>query len=202
MIQSSGVFAPVVRVRLKRVAPVNRAGLHVVGTGVALTLCAGRNGLVWRPGSLHGGRLDIQRVLFNLHRRQLPTDVLIAKAEEYVSEGLVAQAEADGMLGVIRSERGTSGIANDAADAGDDAAPAGAPRRLSRDELQALLEKRVGQMKQGGSDDAPTDQFRVYTYIIERLQTGENPLRLMIQASAGTGKSEHAAADACLTSCH
>ena len=151
--------------------------------------------LVWRPGSLHGGRLDIQRVLYNLHRRQLPTDVLTAKADEYVSEGLVTQAEADGMLQVIRSERGTSGIANDAADAGDDAVPPGAPRRLSRSELQALLEKRVGQMKEGGSDDAPTDQFRVYSHIVERLHSGEDPLRLMIQASAGTGKSIPAAVD-------
>lgn len=145
--------------------------------------------LVWCPGSLHGGRLDIQRVLFNLHRRQLPTDVLVAKADEYVNEQLVTQAEADGMLAVIRSERGTSGIANDAADGDDDAVLVGAPRRLSRHELQALLEKRVGQMKEGGSDDAPTDQYRVYMYIIERMQLGENPIRLMVQASAGTGKS-------------
>ncbi len=94
------------------------------------------------------------------------------------------------MLAVVRSERGTDGIANDAADGGDDgAAQAGAPRRLSRDEMQALLDKRVGQMREGGTDDAPTDQFRVYAYIIERLQSGENPLRLMVQASAGTGKS-------------
>lgn len=49
-----------------------------------------QNDFVWRPGTLHGGRLDIQRVLFNLHRRRLPTDVLVAKAQDYVNGGLVS----------------------------------------------------------------------------------------------------------------
>ena len=40
--------------------------------------------LVWRAGSLHAGHLDIQRVLLNLYRRGLPTDALLAKADEYV----------------------------------------------------------------------------------------------------------------------
>ncbi len=44
-----------------------------------------------------------------------------------MNEQLVTQAEADGMLAVIRSERGTSGIANDAADGDDDAVLVGAP---------------------------------------------------------------------------
>ncbi len=92
-----------------------------------------QNDFVWRPGTLHGGRLDIQRVLFNLHRRRLPTDVLVAKAQDYVNGGLVSQTGADGMMAVIRSERGDGGVANNAADGDDDAAVlAGAPRRLSR----------------------------------------------------------------------
>ncbi len=152
---------------------------------------ARQNDLGWRPGTLHGGRLDIQQVLFNLHRRQLPTDILVAKAQDYVNEGRVSQAEADSMLAVIRSERGTSGVANDGAADGDDdgAVLAGAPRRLSRAELEALLAKRIRQMQEGGIDDAPTDQFRVYTDIIDQFERGDRPLRLTAQASAGTGKS-------------
>ena len=155
-----------------------------------------QNDFVWRPGTLHGGRLDIQRVLFNLHRRRLPTDVLVAKAQDYVNGGLVSQTGADGMMAVIRSERGDGGVANNAADGDDDAAVlAGAPRRLSRAELEALLAKRVQQMQAGGSDDAPADQFRVYTYIIGQFERGDRSLRLMVQASAGTGKSRRAAMD-------
>ncbi len=100
------------------------------------------------------------------------------------------------MMAVIRSERGDGGVANNAADGDDDAAVlAGAPRRLSRAELEALLAKRVQQMQAGGSDDAPADQFRVYTYIIGQFERGDRPLRLMVQASAGTGKSRRAAMD-------
>ena len=95
------------------------------------------------------------------------------------------------MLAVIRSERGTSGVANDGAADGDDdgAVLAGAPRRLSRAELEALLAKRIRQMQEGGTDDAPTDQFRVYTDIIDQFERGDRPLLLTPQASAGTGKS-------------
>ena len=61
--------------------------------------------------------------------------------------------------------------------------------RLSRAELEELLAKRIRQMQDGGADDAPTFQFRVYSYIIEQFERGDRPLRLMVQASAGTGKS-------------
>ena len=53
--------------------------------------------------------------------------------------------------------------------------------------MAALLEKRIEMMKQGPAEDGGvTDQFRVFSHIIEKLQ-GDEPLRLMIQASAGTG---------------
>ena len=42
--------------------------------------------LLWKAGTLHAGHLDIQRVLFNLHRRQLPMAVLDEKAIEYVAQ--------------------------------------------------------------------------------------------------------------------
>ena len=45
-------------------------------------------------------------------------------------------------------------------------------------------------MKQGGDllDAGVTDQYRVYSYIVSALEQ-RRPLRLMVQASAGTGKS-------------
>ena len=120
-------------------------------------------------------------VIFNLHRRQLPTNILEDKARDYVIEGLVTQDEVDGMLAVIRSERGESGVANDGAE-GDDDGPGqiGAPRRLTRDELHALLAERVRQMEEGGGSSA--DQFMIYTFIIEQLGRTTAPLRLMVQA--------------------
>ena len=121
-------------------------------------------------------------------------DVIEEKANDYVSGGLVIREEADGMLAVIRSERGASGIANEASGDDNDAVMVSGPRRLSRDEMQDLLDKRIEQMKQGGSDDTPTDQNRAFLYIIDKLNAGDALLRLMVQASAGTGKSSFQAA--------
>ncbi len=58
-------------------------------------------------------------------------------------------------------------------------------RRLSMAEMEKELEKREASMKAGGG--AVTDQWRVYTHIINSIRLGE-PLRLMVQASAGTGQ--------------
>ena len=57
-------------------------------------------------------------------------------------------------------------------------------RRLSMAEMAKELEKREELMKKGSSD--VSDQWRVYTHIINSLRLG-SPLRLMVQASAGTG---------------
>ena len=57
--------------------------------------------------------------------------------------------------------------------------------------MKEELAKREDMMRAGGvADDGQqeSDQWRVYQHIIGRLRSNE-PLRLMIQASAGTGKS-------------
>jgi hypothetical protein len=36
----------------------------------------------WRRNTLFGGLLDVQRTIFNLHRRTFPTDVIRSKAQE------------------------------------------------------------------------------------------------------------------------
>ena len=60
--------------------------------------------------------------------------------------------------------------------------------KLNKRQLAELLEERERQMRQGSSDGQPTDQWRVYSEIVQAFQT-ERRLRMMIQASAGTGKS-------------
>ena len=134
---------------------------------------------------MHAGHLDIQRV----HRRGLPTDALLAKADEYVEKfpDLVSAEQAKAIMDVIRAERGDVGIANDAVLGADDAEGErpGLSRRLNREEMEALLAKRIDQMKDGGTADAPTDQYRVFSYIVGQLEHGNRPLRLMVQASAG-----------------
>ena len=57
----------------------------------------------WRRTSLFGGPLDIQRVLFNLHRRMMPLDVLRSKALEYVEAELIDEPMAHAMVRVIEA---------------------------------------------------------------------------------------------------
>ena len=62
----------------------------------------------------------------------------------------------------------------------------GAPRRLSGAQLRAELAK-IEKLLQAGNGDGVSDQWRIYQYIVEKL-AADKPLRLMVQASAGTGK--------------
>ena len=50
--------------------------------------------------------------------------------------------------------------------------------------MKALLAKREAMMAEG---DGETDQIRVHRHMIGCIQRGE-PLRLMVQSSAGTGR--------------
>ena len=147
------------------------------------------SGFFWKPGTLHAGHLDIQRMLFNLHRRRIPTHILEEKAAEYVANEYMSRKDSEGILDVIRAQRGESGIINDGSldDTGD--VHPGLSRRLTREEIEAKLDSHIDMMKSGGEDGVETDQYRVFKFIIDRLDNGEKPLRLMIQASAGTGKS-------------
>ena len=54
--------------------------------------------------------------------------------------------------------------------------------------MRELLHKRERQMQDGGDPSNEADQWRVYRYIIQSIEEGRY-LRLMVQASAGTGKS-------------
>ena len=95
----------------------------------------------------------------------------------------------------IENERGGESLVNEAelADAEGEGGPAGEGDRpllakLNPRQLGELLQKRERQMQDGGPEGETTDQWRVYSEIVHRLPA-ERPLRMMVQASAGTGKS-------------
>jgi len=61
---------------------------------------------------------------------------------------------------------------------------------MSRVELQEELTKREQQMRTlNGQDNIETDQWRLYKEITAALERNTDALRLLLQASAGTGKS-------------
>ena len=101
-------------------------------------------------------------------------NVIEEMADKYVEQhpDLVTNEQAKRMLDVIRAERGETATVNDAVleDADGAAEHAGSSRRLTKAEMEALLAKRIELMKSGGGEDNPTDQWRVFSYIISRLQ--------------------------------
>lgn len=141
----------------------------------------------WRKGTLHGGLLDAQRVLFNLHRRGLPLETLHAKADEYIGQNLMTMADAEAMVRAIEQERGVYRVGNMVDGADVDGEKSRISHKLSPEELAVLLADREKKL-QNSADGSITDQWRVYQHIIDCLINGRL-LRLMVQASAGTGKS-------------
>ena len=120
--------------------------------------------------------------------------MLKQKAEGYVKANLIQREMAERVIKVIESERLDDSYINDEAIAGaDDASTSSLTTRLSHKQLEDLLTKRVEMMKKGqvrdddgGHDIGVTDQYRVYSEIIDCIQQGKL-LRLLVQASAGTG---------------
>jgi len=116
--------------------------------------------------------------------------VLKEKAELYTAAGLVTQDQADRIMRTIEEERNYTRVVNDVGGApADPAQPVtSATGKLNPTQLRALLAEREAMMQNGGTGAAPTDQWRVYQHIIGSIAQGAY-LRLMVQASAGTGKS-------------
>eukprot|EP00973_Karenia_brevis_P094463 12422633-Karenia_brevis.AAC.1 len=151
--------------------------------------CSHEQHLRWRKGTLHGGQLDVHRVLFNLHRKMLPMSTLSSKIAEYINEGLLMQEHGKAIERVIEQERGIYTMTNETFDnTSNPAEPQNYFSRLSTKDLEAELEKRMALMRTGSLPGEETDQWRVFTYIVDNISSG-NFLRLMVQASAGTGKS-------------
>ena len=150
--------------------------------------CSHSDRMRWRRGTLFAGELDVQRVLFNLHRRGLPMPTLHDKADEYVDAGLLRPDDATSMVRAIEQERGVARTINEVGGADDANAPGTRnSSHLSSQQLTLLLAEREAKL-QTSEFKGVTDQWRVYTEIINAISNGER-LRMLVQASAGTGKS-------------
>ena len=113
--------------------------------------------------------------------------MLWGKAQEYVTANLLPLGEAKLTMRTIELERDSVRTVNEIDS--DEEAPEQRESlcaRLSQAELEAELERREQLMRTGKSAGGVTDQWRVYTGIINGFRLGA-PLRLMVQASAGTG---------------
>ena len=100
------------------------------------------------------GHLDVQRVLYNFHRRNFPLEVLHEKARKYIDARLIDEASAFAMIRAIEAERGTAALINDYLDepeASSDPPTNELPlARLSVEELRELLRERERQMQDSG----------------------------------------------------
>ena len=146
-----------------------------------------RKHFLWKKGTLHAGALDVQRCLFNLHRKLVPTPALREKADAYVAKELISADMANRVLQAIEQERNHSAILNDEEQPANGEPQNESPQlstRLSKQQMKDLLSKREAMMAEGGGE---TDQIRVYKHIIGSIERGEL-LRLMVQASAGTSR--------------
>ena len=102
----------------------------------------------------------------------------------YLGEGLLDEGQAVEMYKIILAERGKTPVENDMGEGEDDAEAGRAPsgsRKLTPAQMEALVAKRIDLMKAGGVDGKDTDQFRVFQFITEVLQS-DKKLRLMVQA--------------------
>ena len=119
--------------------------------------------LKWKKGTLFlGSTLDAQRNVFNLHRKNVPIDVLQKTCQNYVEGGYMTSEVARRILQVIEQERGQIRLAGDASSSTDTPAGLDAPAvspKMSVREMEAELSKREAMMRAGGGP-GDTDQWR------------------------------------------
>ena len=122
------------------------------------------------------------------------------KAQAYIASGQLTEEEAANTLRTIEQERGVMTEANAHAQAtrmtddqtgADGASDSNGVGRVSRSDLEAILKDREDKMKTGAGISGETDQWVVYTKIRDAIASNRR-LRLMVQASAGTGDSRTA----------
>ena len=120
----------------------------------------------------------------------MPTQALREKADTYVAKEMISAEMANRVLQAIEQERNHSAILNDEEHAANGEAQVESPQlstRMSKQQMKDSLTKREAMMAEG---DGLTDQIWVYKHIIGCIERGEL-LRLMVQASAGTGHRHH-----------
>ena len=118
----------------------------------------------WKKGTLHLGKLDVQRTLFNLHRKMVPTERLRETAQRYVAGGGMTSEEAHNIMRAIEQERGQLRIVGSAPSSSGDTVCVGEPGvispKMGPQELAAELKEREGMMRCGGDGIPVTDQWR------------------------------------------
>ena len=142
----------------------------------------------WKKGTLFDGVLDFQRVLYGLHRKCIPMESLKSKADQFVLNGDLPIEMARSIIQIIEQERGRTRLVNPGGSAAEGGERNCVSETLTLEEMQAELDKRIEMMKAGAAGTGVTDQYRVFDEIIQCLQNGRY-LRLMVQASAGTGNA-------------
>ena len=113
-------------------------------------------------------------------------EALRTRADAYVADGLLTLESAKKIIEVIEQERRAVSYLNDGGE-GQQEPQQSLSSNMNVAELRAELRKREALMQQG-SGDGITDQWRVYCEITDSLANGRW-LRMIVQASAGTGKS-------------
>ena len=170
---------------------------HAVGFHYCMKSPSDKRHLLWRKGTLHAGALDVERTLFNLHRKGLTTASLREKADEYVDAGLLSSQKAERIIRIIEEERQIHRVVNDTAITEETTAEVesstGAHKKTKAQLAGELAAREANMRKRSGVEgvrndlnEGETDQWRVYQFIIRSLEANK-PLRLMVQASAGTG---------------
>jgi len=137
----------------------------------------------------------VERCLWNLHRKIVPTQKIKDKAQEFVSEGLITMVEAERIIAVISAERHLDRVANAEAEEATSEVSS-LTHKLNQAQLVELLRKREANMRAGGAGGGVPDQYRVYQDITGAIERGEY-LRMMVQASAGALSSYLATIHVC-----
>ena len=70
----------------------------------------------WAKGTLHGGVMDVERMLYRLSKKGLDINNLRAKASEYVDAGHLPQERADSLIRHVEAERKVRREINDPAE--------------------------------------------------------------------------------------
>ena len=120
--------------------------------------------MTWKRGSLHQRALDLQRTLFNLHRKIVPPERLQETAQRYVAGGGMTNEAAHNIMRAIEQERGQQRITGDASSSSGGPEVLGGPGvispKLRPQELAAELNQREAMMRSGGDGVLDTDQWR------------------------------------------
>ena len=133
--------------------------------------------------------------VWELCKKGVPLDKLRVEVAEYQAEQRLTEQQAKDTLSLIETLRAQTHETDlHAAAVSADAASNCEVAALSDAALRELLKERERHMQtppEGATLPRGhiTDQWRVYQYITSSLSGGGKPLRVIVQASAGTGKS-------------